>query len=160
MKTKAVDLQVGDEITMADGCCVTIKGFHGNLMFHTGGACPSDTEVELFRRPERKPKVEKAPVPERSKEQMPVVKGRKYLAVMPYSEVCMHMKVADKMMLIELIDRNAVQLYWPNGQWFSAPILASEAGVLHQGTTEEWKESKGFYFYPPVGVEQPVADTN
>ena len=54
-----------------------------------------------------------------------------FIHVLPYSEVCQHMKIAGKEMLCELIgtiDRPMVQIY-KDDQPFSAPILTGEAGV-------------------------------
>jgi len=66
--------------------------------------------------------------------------NEKYPAILPHSEVCMHMGVAGKIMFIEWDGKRSVQLYrvecHGNG-WnaddkfvsFSAPILLGEAGV-------------------------------
>lgn len=50
------------------------------------------------------------------------------LVVMPYSEVCMHMRVAGKPMLTRPVGHNMCQLYTPNGRIFSFPITMGEAG--------------------------------
>jgi len=73
--------------------------------------------------------------------------NQKYPAILPHSEVCMHMGVAGKIMFIEWDGKRSVQLYrvecHGNGwnaddksqsytAWFvpfSAPILLGEAGV-------------------------------
>lgn len=50
---------------------------------------------------------------------------------MPYSEVCMHMGIAGKGMLVEPLDNGMAQLYDPDtGAAFSAPITKGEAGIL------------------------------
>ena len=63
---------------------------------------------------------------------------------LPYSEVCMHMRVAGKTMLVQDVGHNMAQLYemtWvgadnnarpqrPGGK-FSFPILHGEAGLGH-----------------------------
>ena len=68
----------------------------------------------------------------------------KYPAILPHSEVCMHMGVAGRIMFIEWDGKRSVQLYrvecHGNG-WnaddklvpFSAPILLGEAGVYTDG---------------------------
>ncbi len=49
--------------------------------------------------------------------------------VMPWSEVCLHMGIADRPMLAELTDSgHMVQLYTLDGRIFSAPITLGEAG--------------------------------
>ncbi len=72
--------------------------------------------------------------------------GRK---IMPHSEVCMSMKIANQPMYFRFdivgylnngIDGIAkVQLFDDNNRNFSGPILASEAGI--------YKDHKGFYYY-------------
>ena len=47
---------------------------------------------------------------------------------MPWSEVCMHMKIAGTIMLGELLPNGMVQLYTLDGAQFSFPITAGEAG--------------------------------
>lgn len=66
-------------------------------------------------------------------------------AIMPYSEVCMHMKIAGKPMYFQLIEirpsRCLVQLYDAENQtspWFS-PILPSEAGLF--------QDDESYYYY-------------
>jgi len=51
-------------------------------------------------------------------------------AIMPYSEVCVHLRVAGTAMLAKLIDGTMVQLFNENGSPFSFPITAGEAGFL------------------------------
>lgn len=62
---------------------------------------------------------------------------------LPYSEVCMHMRVAGKAMDVRMTGGRypMAQLLNPDGTEFSAPILTSEAGIY--GDVE-----RGFYFYP------------
>lgn len=47
---------------------------------------------------------------------------------LPFSEVCMHMKVAGKLMYGELVGEWMVQLYDEVGRKFSFPITRGEAG--------------------------------
>ncbi len=54
------------------------------------------------------------------------------LLSLPYSEVCMSMKVAGQVMLGELRENDMVQLYELNGRKFSFPITRGEAGWDHQ----------------------------
>lgn len=51
--------------------------------------------------------------------------------LLPWSEVCLHMGVADRVMLGVLREDGMVQLYREDGTRFSAPITAGEAGVYH-----------------------------
>lgn len=52
---------------------------------------------------------------------------RRYLTL-PHTEVCVHLGVAGKRMLCELLDGCAVQLFDENGKKFSFPITRYEAG--------------------------------
>lgn len=49
---------------------------------------------------------------------------------LPYSEVCMHMKIAGKPALVKLLPHNMAQVYI-DGKPFSAPITRGEAGVRY-----------------------------
>jgi hypothetical protein len=51
------------------------------------------------------------------------------LVVVAYSEVAMHMRVAGRVMWAEPVGEDACQLYTPDGEKFSAPILRAEAGL-------------------------------
>lgn len=67
--------------------------------------------------------------------------GQWGLAIMPYSEVCVHMQVAGKPMLFILrADGMMVQLFSPSGQVFSGPITPGEAGIYQDGQRR--------YYYP------------
>jgi hypothetical protein len=71
----------------------------------------------------------------------------KYAAEMPYSEVCMHMRVAGRVLYFELpnTDSRTVQLFQEaSGVYFpfSAPILLGEAGI--------YTDESGHYFYRPM----------
>jgi hypothetical protein len=65
-----------------------------------------------------------------------------FAATMPYSEVCMHMRIAGKKMACALVgSRPMVQLFdLQTGSPFSAPILTGEAGVF--------EDSDGYYIVP------------
>ena len=85
-----------------------------------------------------------------------------YSAYMPFSEVCMHMRVAGKRMWFKMynLPHPMVQLYYRRGEKkqgdiaitplevFSGPITTGEAGIYHQGTNEEYRVGIGFYCYP------------
>lgn len=79
--------------------------------------------------------------------------GEEGEAIMPWSEVCMHMRIADKRMRFRVIPTRSggrmVQLMTLDGCEFSAPILLGEAGVYEtlDGT---------MYYYRPhdMGVAQ------
>jgi hypothetical protein len=51
------------------------------------------------------------------------------LVTLPYSEVCMHMRVAGTQMLVEPRPDGMAQLWNLDGTQFSFPITAGEAGV-------------------------------
>lgn len=51
------------------------------------------------------------------------------LVTLPYSEVCMHMRVAGTQMLVEPRRDGMAQLWQLDGKQFSFPIAAGEAGV-------------------------------
>lgn len=90
--------------------------------------------------------------------------GRRYEKVMPYSEVCMHMRVAGTRMAFELSRRKAVscgseywaesvQLYKPDGTPFSSGITPGEAGLYYVHDDgklfHEPDQPPGYhYFYP------------
>lgn len=61
--------------------------------------------------------------------------GDKVKVEMGYSEVCMHLGVAGKVATIEILSRG-VQIYTPEGEKFSFPILHGEAGV-YVGSPDE-----------------------
>lgn len=70
--------------------------------------------------------------------------GHRYEKVMPYSEVCLHMRIAGQRMAFEIVPSSAwghsVQLYdLRDGRPFSSPILTGEAGLF--------EDSEGYYFY-------------
>jgi len=50
---------------------------------------------------------------------------------LPYSEVCMHLRVAGTRMRARLQPDGMVQLLQPDGRDFSFPITAGEAGLDH-----------------------------
>jgi len=66
-------------------------------------------------------------------------RGRKR---MPFSEVCMHMRIAGKYMDFELLNKEypGVQLY-EDGRPFSGSITTGEAGIFHDS-------ERGYYYYP------------
>lgn len=52
------------------------------------------------------------------------------LLEMPWTEVCMHLGVAGRLMWAAPVDDDMAQLYDPDGAIFSTPILRAEAGLL------------------------------
>jgi hypothetical protein len=67
--------------------------------------------------------------------------GDKVKVELSHSEVCMFMHVAGKVATIEILSRG-VQIYTPEGEKFSFPILHGEAGV-YVGSPDE--NGKRFY---------------
>jgi len=65
--------------------------------------------------------------------------GERGRTVMPHSEVCMHMSVAGRAMLFELLESGHVQLLNDDGTVFSAPVSSGEGGVF--------SDTEGFYFH-------------
>ena len=53
------------------------------------------------------------------------------LLEMPYSEVCMHMRVAGTMMWAQPVERHMAQLWTISGRKFSMPITRGEAGLRY-----------------------------
>ena len=73
--------------------------------------------------------------------------GEWFIATMPHSEVCMHMRVAGKPMILEVTKQQypSVQLrhltaHYNQATTFSSPILTGEAGI--------YVDQLGLYFYP------------
>lgn len=72
------------------------------------------------------------PTLDRPSRRVYVEHGVRYLATMPASEVCLHMRVTGKPMILWLCGRagrESVQLARPDSTPFSAPILTGEAGL-------------------------------
>lgn len=63
--------------------------------------------------------------------------GRAYMLTLPWSEVCMYMKVAGTAMTAEILP-DGVQLVNADGSRFSSPITHGEAGL--------YRDDKGLYF--------------
>lgn len=69
--------------------------------------------------------------------------GSQAVVTMPYSEVCMHMRVAGKRMVVLLKNERQAQLFpIASTHPFSAPILPGEAGL--------YRDAGGFYYYNQV----------
>lgn len=73
--------------------------------------------------------------------------GDTAVITLPYSEVCMHMRVAGTAMKAELFQvitcrthYGMVQLYSEDGSMFSDPITTGEAGI--------YQDARGYYYYP------------
>jgi hypothetical protein len=61
----------------------------------------------------------------------PVDPNQETVLELPYSEVCMHLRVAGTRMRARLLANGMVQLLDPDGREFSFPITAAEAGLRH-----------------------------
>lgn len=68
----------------------------------------------------------------------PVTLGVPVTVTLPYSEVCMHMKVAGKRMTVVLLSPWEAQIHDDEGKPFSFPITHGEAGIY-------WDSKEGFY---------------
>lgn len=74
---------------------------------------------------------------------------QRVIILCPYSEVCCHMQVADRLMYAEVKESHyenqtyySVQLYNKDGSIFSGPITTGEAGL--------YRDDGGIYYYPPA----------
>jgi hypothetical protein len=61
----------------------------------------------------------------------PIHPNQETILQLPYSEVCMHLRVAGTRMRARLLETGMVQLLDPDGGDFSFPINAAEAGLRH-----------------------------
>jgi hypothetical protein len=61
----------------------------------------------------------------------PIHPNQETILELPYSEVCMHLRVAGTRMPARLQPDGMVQLLDPDGRDFSFPITAAEAGLHH-----------------------------
>jgi hypothetical protein len=61
----------------------------------------------------------------------PIHPNQETILQLPYSEVCMHLRVAGTRMHARLLANEMVQLLDPDGREFSFPITAAEAGLQH-----------------------------
>lgn len=84
-------------------------------------------------------------------DRLTLTKGENYSAYMPFSEACMHMKVAGKRYWFTIVgdDYPMVQLLYRHNdegplQPFSFPITLGEGGVYHQDGE--------FYCYPEMNA--------
>lgn len=80
--------------------------------------------------------------------------GQKIKAIMPWSEVCIHLGIAGKTMTCEVLSRG-VQLYDDKGEKFSFPILHGEAG-FHEGTVDLEPERWWYTNHPQSEVYPEV----
>lgn len=90
--------------------------------------------------------------------QIEIKPGELGRAVMPYSEVCIHMQVAGKRMYFRLLENNgycAVQLLSDEMQMFSFPITTGEGGVYStQVVAEDGSVSWSYYYYTDMTPER------
>lgn len=82
--------------------------------------------------------------------------GDKIKAIMPWSEVCMHLGVAGKTMTCEILSRG-VQLYDENGTKFSFPISHGEAG-FYDGTQLGDTETSWYTLHPQSDVADCIQE--
>jgi hypothetical protein len=84
----------------------------------------------------------------------PIDPDQELVLELPYSEVCMHLRVAGTRMRARLLPGGMVQLLDPDGRAFSFPITAGEAGLHHDH--DGWHRVAGD---PPNPLgEQPVTN--
>lgn len=70
-----------------------------------------------------------------------VTPGQLVIKYMPYSEVMMHMRIAGKVMPLELTKHNMVQLIDPvYNETFSSPVTPGEAGLY-------WDDKANQYYF-------------
>ena len=68
-------------------------------------------------------------------EHVTIAPGERVKVRLPWSEVCMHLGVAGRVMSVELVEGgSAVQLYDEDGDPYSFPILPGEAGFYRDVT--------------------------
>jgi len=72
-----------------------------------------------------------------------IIPGEKGRSLMPYSEVCMHLRVAGQVMNF-LYSGCSVQLLDENGKAFSIPIGTGEAGIFTPPTGPAYYYPEGF----------------
>jgi hypothetical protein len=84
----------------------------------------------------------------------PIQPDQELVLELPYSEVCMYLRVAGTRMRARLLPGGMVQLLDPDGRAFSLPITAGEAGLHHDH--DGWHRVAADP--PNTLVEQPVAD--
>jgi hypothetical protein len=84
----------------------------------------------------------------------PINPDQEFVLELPYSEVCMHLRVAGTRMRARLLPDGMVQLLDQEGHQFSFPITAGEAGLHHD--RDGWHR---VLTDPPDPLgEQPVAN--
>jgi hypothetical protein len=84
----------------------------------------------------------------------PIQPGQEFVLELPYSEVCMYLRVAGTRMRARLLPGGMVQLLDPDGHQFSFPITAGEAGLHHDH--DGWHRVLTDPPDPPA--DQPVAN--
>jgi hypothetical protein len=86
--------------------------------------------------------------------------GEEFTIELPYSEVCMHLRVAGTRMRARLEPNQMVQLLAPDGSRFSFPITAAEAGLDTDGQGAWWVtvDARSDQLGEELSVEPQVAD--
>jgi hypothetical protein len=77
--------------------------------------------------------------------------NQEFTVQLPYSEVCMHLRVAGTRMRARLEQGGMVQLLGPDGSPFSFPITAGEAGLDHD-------PQGGWYLETDDQLGQPASE--
>jgi hypothetical protein len=75
---------------------------------------------------------------------------------LPYSEVCMHMRVAGKPMNVQIVEEGnypMAQLLHDNGYRFSFPILMGEAGIRTDGDGRHYVPARAIITSPQAELE-------
>jgi hypothetical protein len=84
----------------------------------------------------------------------PIDPNQELVLELPYSEVCMHLRVAGTRMRARLLSDGMVQLLDPDGHQFSFPITAGEAGLHYDH--DGWHSVLAAPADPPA--DQPPAN--
>ena len=64
--------------------------------------------------------------------------GERYYVQLPHSEVCIHLRVAGRILPVEFLDNAMVQIYDGNDKELSFPITAGEAGFHFSDFVGGW----------------------
>src|SRR5215211_7853971 len=86
----------------------------------------------------------------------PLHPGQEVILELPYSEVCMHLRVAGTRMRARLEPNGMVQLLGADGREVSFPITAAEAGLDHD--QDGWSSLVADPPAPPADPVAPLAD--
>lgn len=76
--------------------------------------------------------------------------GERAHVELPYSEVCMHLGVAGRILPVELLENGMVQLYDGDDRKISFPITRSEAGFHFGESVGGWYCEGTYAMNPPA----------